>query len=904
MSNSLGLISAASIHESAQFTLNEAKSIAQQSLSKIASSKDFAIKFAIAFGDSFDAATVEDLRQEWLAGDFGSLPTIEFRSAAEINGANGAFSADTNTIYLSREYVEQNGSDVSAIANVLLEEIGHSVDSRINVTDAPGDEGAIFSALAQGVQIDAPTLQTLKAEDDKATITLDGQVIQIEQAEPALTQVISRLDEMVAGLDKYLDTLQSLIKSEVFFKNNLPLLGDKLTQVDKFIDNLEKVNTAVSVLQKAVDDLQKIGEPTSEDIQNILFNALGTGANELKLLQDLNGDNKITKEDIIVNDEVKLKLRLSDSDTYEIPFADALGLPGLKLSIDGEAKVDLTFNSDFTFGVHKDNGFFLDTSTKDELSIGVKAALPSSGATGDLGYLQLGITDKGSNFNSTFSIDLNDANKDNQLTASEINTKLTGGADIKLHLVSGFNDFKVLPKIHTDFNLNWSLDNPTAAPKVAFNNVQLDLGSFFNDFARPILDKIQQVTKPLKPLTDALTAEIPLFKKIGSAANFLDFDTDGKITLLDLAKAYNPSLKTEFISAAAEIINLANNIPTSDLLISLGSFDLGGVDVGATGFDLSSVTPNITGSAANATDQIPDGAAKNFITKLNTIPGGGFQFPILNKPETAFNLLLGKSVDLFTYDMPTLEVGFKFEEFFSIIGPLGATIKGNVGAKVDLAFGYDTYGLQLFKDSKKTSDIFDGFYVSDHRANPDGTGKDAPEATLSASLRAFGALELAAARGGVGGGIYANMFADLVDGGESEGKSDGEIRPSEFSAAFSSNPASLFNLYGELTAGLEAYAEVGWPDKKFLGKSLGERWTWESPKVVLATFGTKSESTAPPPPPILATNLGGGTLRLNMGPNAGDRKTFDTKDGAETFTVAFKNGSTVTVTAFGFTQDY
>ena len=55
MSNSLGLISAASINESAQLTLNEAKSIAQQSFSKIASSKDFAIKFAIAFGDNFDA---------------------------------------------------------------------------------------------------------------------------------------------------------------------------------------------------------------------------------------------------------------------------------------------------------------------------------------------------------------------------------------------------------------------------------------------------------------------------------------------------------------------------------------------------------------------------------------------------------------------------------------------------------------------------------------------------------------------------------------------------------------------------------------------------------------------------------------------------------------------------------
>jgi hypothetical protein len=54
MSNSLGLISAASINESTQLTLNEVKSTAQQYLSQIASSEDFVTKFAIAFGGNFD----------------------------------------------------------------------------------------------------------------------------------------------------------------------------------------------------------------------------------------------------------------------------------------------------------------------------------------------------------------------------------------------------------------------------------------------------------------------------------------------------------------------------------------------------------------------------------------------------------------------------------------------------------------------------------------------------------------------------------------------------------------------------------------------------------------------------------------------------------------------------------
>jgi hypothetical protein len=46
-----------------------------------------------------------------------------------------------------------------AIAAVLLEEIGHFVDSKINFSDAPGDEGAIFSALVRGVELDKAEFQ-------------------------------------------------------------------------------------------------------------------------------------------------------------------------------------------------------------------------------------------------------------------------------------------------------------------------------------------------------------------------------------------------------------------------------------------------------------------------------------------------------------------------------------------------------------------------------------------------------------------------------------------------------------------------------------------------------------------------------------------------------------------------
>ncbi|MFM6550077.1 MAG: Calx-beta domain-containing protein, partial [Microcystis panniformis] len=84
-----------------------------------------------------------------------------------------------NQIYLSANFLAT--STAEAISAVLLEEIGHFVDAHINLSDSAGDEGAIFAALVQGYSLDTQTLQALKAEDDHATITINGQVVAVEQ---------------------------------------------------------------------------------------------------------------------------------------------------------------------------------------------------------------------------------------------------------------------------------------------------------------------------------------------------------------------------------------------------------------------------------------------------------------------------------------------------------------------------------------------------------------------------------------------------------------------------------------------------------------------------------------------------------------------------------------------------
>ena len=154
----------------------------EAALKKFAKSQNFFQTLYTAFGNSFSVEKAQDLRHQWLTDRFTDLPVVQIRTAAELKGARGVFSAETETIYLSREYVKQNAPERDALTGLFLEELGHFIDSKINEFDAPGDEGAIFSALLQGVNPSQETLRRLKAEDDSTIISLDGKNLQVEQA--------------------------------------------------------------------------------------------------------------------------------------------------------------------------------------------------------------------------------------------------------------------------------------------------------------------------------------------------------------------------------------------------------------------------------------------------------------------------------------------------------------------------------------------------------------------------------------------------------------------------------------------------------------------------------------------------------------------------------------------------
>ena len=150
--------------------INSAVVESLQSLQGFAATPEFEAKMDLAFGNNWD----KEANISW--------PAIRVISSAEIDGANGAFAEATQTIYLSQEFLAQNLENIGEVRNVWLEEFGHSIDSQINIVDAQGDEGKIFSAVVQGKDLDEVDIEVLKGENDRVVVTIDGLPTFVEQS--------------------------------------------------------------------------------------------------------------------------------------------------------------------------------------------------------------------------------------------------------------------------------------------------------------------------------------------------------------------------------------------------------------------------------------------------------------------------------------------------------------------------------------------------------------------------------------------------------------------------------------------------------------------------------------------------------------------------------------------------
>ena len=149
-------------------------------LARLVSESDFSTNVRSAFGDDVDRKVIADVLSDILLER--STPKVKLIDAETLGGARGAYDANSDTIYISKEFVASHATSLADVERVLLEEIGHAIDAKLDHGDARGDEGAIFASLILGESLPGAELQALRSEDDHGTITIDGQAVDVEFA--------------------------------------------------------------------------------------------------------------------------------------------------------------------------------------------------------------------------------------------------------------------------------------------------------------------------------------------------------------------------------------------------------------------------------------------------------------------------------------------------------------------------------------------------------------------------------------------------------------------------------------------------------------------------------------------------------------------------------------------------
>ena len=105
--------------------------------------------------------------------------SVQILDATTMDGLIAAYTSaapdDGERIYLNAAWLEL--ATAEQIEAVLLEELGHAIDRRLNGSaDTAGDEGAIFSALLRGESPDPAAYR----DNDQRILILDGIAVAVE----------------------------------------------------------------------------------------------------------------------------------------------------------------------------------------------------------------------------------------------------------------------------------------------------------------------------------------------------------------------------------------------------------------------------------------------------------------------------------------------------------------------------------------------------------------------------------------------------------------------------------------------------------------------------------------------------------------------------------------------------
>ncbi|MEM9216539.1 MAG: FG-GAP-like repeat-containing protein, partial [Cyanobacteria bacterium P01_F01_bin.150] len=709
----------------------------------------------------------------------------------------------------------------------------------------------------------------------------------------------------------------------------IPGYQSLLSQVDSFLQNLG------NAFEKLSDqNIPFLGNPLSgsdyaDKIRNVRSNLTSVGLDklddELNKLGFINATVNKSGDDIKITIEPKFGDNIDIFETQPEVSSSAFSLKfidPIKVKINYELLDKDGQSATYDF-ILKSNGQVISKNKIDRLKLVLDADLDTA-AGGKLQFLEFEAENQGSDLKIGLDVDL-DSPSQVKLTNENSNPD---DREIELQLSLGFDGIP-LPKFlktaeNPEFNfpelsstLRIDLDSEARLQEIAL----VDNGINSSKFVEDISSAVEQVTKPFayvfgKDRADRDITGIFDFdfkdwsnskavdKMLDSLNAFKENDYGGvsRVTLLDLFLVFGKIAGVQEDAQTAvdtiwEVIEYYDGIFTN-----IDSYK----DVGNLAFDDVSILDNANQSAARSNlDSFLSSSFNRSISELSTSESDSFPnvtFPIIENPgEEALKLLLGQPSELF--NLQFLEEPYKlFEYEASQSIPFFKVLKINFGFEAggelwlgDL--GFDTYGLNRFSTTGDTSDIFQGFYISDlgPTRNKD-TGElikdengnyvegDIPEAIFWAEANLGASLDVVVAEAGVNGYIGASIDFDFDDTND-----DGKIRPYEFDP----NPFKLFDTTFRLYGGLEAFLELGI-------SPFSKRWDWGivEADIVKKTFG--GQRTIPNVGGYVVGVEGNKALLLHAGKYAADISPQLRLGGDnDVFLVSQTGNNEVYVTAFG-----
>ena len=677
MSNNLGLISAASLNESAQFTLDEATStfssypisgdlsgefkipklagatyenLSPESLQKFENSaiaKNISVfgleqnnvtevlvqalegtKLELGelqnspelkaiiepiFGKGIDLERVNQIFKNIGDHYLSQTPLIEVISEGLPEGINGAFDSLTGIIYLSQSFVRSNASNPTAITFVLLKEIGHYIDSKINSYDSPGDEGEIFARTVLNLGITEPEISKLKAEDDTTTIILNNREVVVEQSTTTNLSTITssplggsvapnmlgnnepisskEIIEKLSSVKTVFTALGNTITQNPFFTQNVSLLPkrfDSNTATVFLSEVSDRVNKTLSTLANTPNlDFNTIVEQFSKSIESI-------GTLKVAIDGQLISPELIKTIKLGVNTEIVFNFDFSKLFTISETLAGntSFEIAGTKTqaTINGNANGSGTLGFNFSIGIDKVGKVFINEGGFLTSDIDLNATLAGNATI--KGLVNAGINGTGTlNLDAQLKIDDGDTLLKERLYLSD-DTALTffapnaasfaGGIVLDRATVKG--SIPALSELELAIAASGSLDFVTGEAKLAVkqdalldalvNATEKGISSLANQSA-----KIAQLTQNIPIVGDDLSTTLSSTIKKGLGFDAPDKGTKAYLESLGITveKSITPEqfFSGDFLTSDALSLRYNSSIrDTFQLLNAAGNLDI------------------------------------------------------------------------------------------------------------------------------------------------------------------------------------------------------------------------------------------------------------------------------------------------------------------------------------------